>query len=149
MFADDKKYLNGYMTTEAAFIVPITIFVIVWLIYVGFFQYDRCLIFQDDYSLAVQCGGIIGDKADKQQWLNNHIFTQIGRKYPGTYGIGTSAEVSNNKVKVTSKLSVNHPLKYHAGIIPDENWKISDEVNADLYSFAYRLRIQRGIMTWK
>lgn len=42
-----KNTLHGYMTVEAALIMPIVWFAIFFLIFAGFFQYDRCVAQQD------------------------------------------------------------------------------------------------------
>lgn len=42
-----KNTLHGYMTVEAALIMPIVWFAIFFLIFTGFFQYDRCVAQQD------------------------------------------------------------------------------------------------------
>lgn len=39
--------LYGYMTVEAALIMPIVWFAVFFLIFAGFFQYDRCIAQQD------------------------------------------------------------------------------------------------------
>lgn len=42
-----KNTLHGYMTVEAALIMPIVWFAVFFLIFAGFFQYDRCVAQQD------------------------------------------------------------------------------------------------------
>jgi len=39
--------LKGYMTVEAAFILPMVLAIYVLIIFTGFFLYDRCLFTQD------------------------------------------------------------------------------------------------------
>ena len=132
------------MTLEASFVVPWVIFIIVWLIYLGYFEYDRCLIFQDDYSLATQTAARIADTGDKQEWLDSHIPGQIGSKYMGTSGVTTEGRVSSTEIRVSSSMKVSHPLSYHAGMIPSSNWNISDSVSADNFSYPKRLRLFRA-----
>lgn len=43
---------DGYLTVEAACIVPMTIVIIALLIYLAFFMYDRCVLDQDSYILS-------------------------------------------------------------------------------------------------
>lgn len=135
---------RGYMTLEASFVVPWVVFIIVWIIYLGYFEYDRCLIFQDDYSLATQTAARIATTDDKQSWLDAHKAGQIGSKYMGTHSVTTNGVVSSTKVTVTSSMRVSHPLSYHAGLIPVSNWNISDKVAADNFSYTGRLRLFRA-----
>ena len=40
------------MTAEASFIISWTIFVFVFLIYLSFYSYDKCVLFQDAYTVC-------------------------------------------------------------------------------------------------
>lgn len=146
MHADrETKTIYGYMTVEAAFIIPWTIFIIAWLIYLGYFEYDRCLLFQDNYILASQASAQIKTRTEKQSWLSANIPERTGNKYMGTSRVNMEGYVSGSRIKMTSSHKVSHPLSFHDGFIPEGNWNISDTVNADNFSFTERLRIQRGI----
>ena len=133
------------MTAEAAFVVPWVIFIIVWLIYLAYFEYDRCLVFQDDYLLATLSATRIKSVDEKQSWLDGHIGSIHGSKYMGTHSVETIGEVTKSKIIVSSTLNVSHPLNYHAGMIPKSNWNISDRVEADNFSYTERIRLFRSV----
>ncbi len=42
-----KIWVNGYFTIEAALLMPMVLFCIFFVLYVGFLQYDRCIAEQD------------------------------------------------------------------------------------------------------
>lgn len=46
--------IKAYLTVEAAMVIPVVIGTIVFLIYMMFFQYNRCLLEQDVGVLAVR-----------------------------------------------------------------------------------------------
>lgn len=48
------KKLNGYMTLEAALLMPIVWFLMFFLMFAGFFQYDRCIAEQDSKIIALR-----------------------------------------------------------------------------------------------
>lgn len=48
------KELNGYMTVEAAFVMPIVLFLYILIILCGFFLYNRCVISQDASLLTLR-----------------------------------------------------------------------------------------------
>lgn len=50
-----KKY-NGYFTVEAAFILPIVLFIYLLIILAAMFLYCRCVISQDDFLLGMRAG---------------------------------------------------------------------------------------------
>lgn len=45
---------NAYFSLEACLIMPLVFYCIVFLIYTGFYQYDRCLLYQDTYRLLIR-----------------------------------------------------------------------------------------------
>lgn len=137
---------NGYMSVEAAFVVPWAVFIIVWLIYLGFFEYDRCLIFQDNYSLATQAASRIDTTNGKQNWLDSHKRGWLGSKYMATRSVTCQGTVSSGRITLCSSLNVSQPFRRNAGMIPASNWSISDEVNADNFSYTKRLRLFRAGM---
>lgn len=74
----ENRCLNGYFTIEATFIMGITLFCIVLLIYLGFYQYNRCLIGQDAYRLAMK--GSTLQFAD-----NDEIYQKVSKEYHNFY----------------------------------------------------------------
>ncbi len=49
-----QKKVEGYFTVEAAMVLPMVLAVVLMVIYVWFFQYNRCLMEQDTGSLALR-----------------------------------------------------------------------------------------------
>lgn len=62
---------GGYMTLEASLIMPIVIYICLLIIYVGFYQYDRCIIMQDCYRIALR--GSSTYKDDSQDVYNTAV----------------------------------------------------------------------------
>lgn len=51
---ENSVRIKAYLTVEAAMVVPVVIGTIVFLIYMMFYQYNRCLLEQDVGVLAVR-----------------------------------------------------------------------------------------------
>ena len=49
-----KHTLHGYMTVEAALLMPMVLFSLFFIIFAGFFQYDRCIAEQDGKMIVVR-----------------------------------------------------------------------------------------------
>lgn len=65
-----KKKAGAYMTVEAAMVLPIALGVIVFVIYLLFFQYDRCLLEQNTGILALRaCSMQIKDNEERLRLL--------------------------------------------------------------------------------
>lgn len=45
---------NAYFTLEACLIMPFVFGVIIFIMYVGFYSYDKCLLRQDTYRLLIR-----------------------------------------------------------------------------------------------
>lgn len=49
-----KKTWNGYMTVEAALLIPMVWFSLFFVIFAGFFLYDRCIAEQDSKIIVMR-----------------------------------------------------------------------------------------------
>lgn len=49
-----KHTLHGYMTVEAALLMPMVLYSLFFIIFAGFFQYDRCIAEQDGKMIVVR-----------------------------------------------------------------------------------------------
>lgn len=49
-----NKKVKGYLTVEASFVMPIVLFLYLLVILLAFFLYNRCVISQDLYLLALR-----------------------------------------------------------------------------------------------
>ena len=72
------------MTIEASFIVSWTVFLFVLLIYLSFYSYDKCVLFQDAYAVCFR-GSIQKKENQVVPYISSHMQEQFGRKY---FGVG-------------------------------------------------------------
>lgn len=138
-----KKYTEGYMSVEAAFIVSWTFFIVVIMIYIGFFEYDRCMLFQDGYTAAVGTACRVADKKEKQNLLNGYLQELYGDKYVAAETVDKSGTVTSNKIKIKSGFTLKLILGSN-GLAAQKHLSASDSITADNYSFSRRIRIFRA-----
>ncbi len=50
--------LPGYMTVEATLVVTIALYVCFFIMYMGFYQYNRCIMHQNAYRIALRAGSL-------------------------------------------------------------------------------------------
>lgn len=76
-----KKEYGAYFTVEAAILYPVVLGVTVLMIYLLFFQYDRCLLDQDMGRAAVMGGGRWMQKKEEldQQLQKKDMFFEEGQ----------------------------------------------------------------------
>lgn len=140
-----RKEYSAYMTLEATFIVSWTIFILVWIIYLGYFEYDRCLAFQEDYLLVTQTAGQILSDADAQFFLNRLINSANTKKFLCVTEIDTAGVLNKDKVSVTTSFVVKHSIFSNMDIIPKALWEIKDSVSVDRFSYTKKIRFYRTV----
>ncbi len=55
-----RRRVAGYLTVEAALVLPVALLVICLVIYLGIYQYDRCIAQQDVQIAVLRASGMIG-----------------------------------------------------------------------------------------
>ena len=62
-----NRTLKGYMTLEAAMVFPAAFALVIMLLYVTFYLYDKCRMTQDLYTVAYRQSIVRGDAAPKTE----------------------------------------------------------------------------------
>lgn len=123
-----KKSQTAYFTVEAALILPFTLGVIVFLIYMMFYQYDRCLIEQDIGILALR--GTLSNFADKERLLQEmqEQETKISLdKFVALQRENTKFRLSGNLVIVNGGGKVITPFPDLSFLSGQGGWQIYTE----------------------
>lgn len=79
-----NRELKGFMTVEAAMVFPAVFALVIMLLYVTFFLYDKCRMTQDLYTAAYRQSIVRGDTVLNTQ-VDTSAYLMLG---------GCSAEVS-------------------------------------------------------
>lgn len=124
-----RKYVKGYMTVEAGFIIPWVIFLFVFLIYGSFYLYDKCVLFQDAYAVCFR-GSIQKDEGEVLSYINMHMGEQFGRKYFGVGSVEGSVGKSGQKVYVSGTCSVKVPFTHFLTMSAKGGWQIQTQAAA-------------------
>lgn len=132
MCAEDKTYawLKGSVTVEAAFIVPWSVFLIVFLIYVSFLLSNRTVAFEDGYALALRGARQAMSGEQTEQYMNERIERQFGIKYFGLSQFQKTVAVTGNKTSVIANGVVSHPFG-RVVTMPGNHWRFGVEVKAE------------------
>lgn len=126
-----KKGAAGYMTLEAAFIIPWVIFLFVFLIYTGFYFYDKCVLFQDIYALGFR-GSIQKEENTALDYINAHMKEQFGSKYFGVGKVQGSVVKQGQEIKVYGTCTVKIPFHHFFTMADKSGWKIETEAKAKI-----------------
>ncbi|MBO5210159.1 MAG: hypothetical protein J6B68_12600 [Lachnospiraceae bacterium] len=139
----NNKYAPGYMTLEAGFLVTWVIFLMVFLIYLSFYLYDRCVLFQDAYAICFR--GSIQKEINPADYINSHIEEQFGTKYFGVGKVDTDIEQSGAEVHVYAGCVVKVPFHNFLTLAGRSEWMIETEAKAQIINPTKIIRMSRMI----
>lgn len=139
-----KKTVKGYMTVEASFLVTWTIFIFIFLIYLSFYSYDKCVLFQDSYAVCFR-GSIQKDEAQIVPYINSHIQEQFGKKYFGVGEVRGSVNVNGETTSVAGECQVKVPFHYIFTLSGEPGWNIKTEARAQIANPTKMIRSYRRI----
>ena len=105
-----KRTVKGYMTVEAAFLITWTMFLFVLLIYLSFYSYDKCVLFQDAYTVCFR-GSIQKEEDQVVPYITAHMQEQFGRKYFGVGKVQGTVDRNGNTTSVTGECQVKVPIR--------------------------------------
>lgn len=121
--------MNGYMTVEAGFLIPWVVFLFVFLIYAGFYLYDKCVLFQDAYTVCFR-GSIQKEEGGPSAYINAHMKEQFGEKYFGTGDVQGSVRNQGQEVVVSGTCEIRVPVGHFLTMPGESGWRIQAEARA-------------------
>lgn len=140
-----KKQENAYFTVEAAMVMPIVIFVIILLIYLVLFQYNRCLMEQDMGALALKgCSMQEDDKEALMQTLGYYANKTDKHKYVMWNMSDAEIKLEAGNIEVTQKGELNFPFSNFMGKI-DSRWNATAAYKNQRINPVYYIRMYRKV----
>lgn len=139
-----SKCTEGYFTVEATLIMPIVLYVCIFIIYTGFYLYDKCLMKQDAYRAALAGSSIYRD--DNQKVYNataDAIVNFAEGKYVATDY--TAVITVQSKVKVTVSGQITMPFYGLAKLAGKEQWEISESAESKCINPVIFIRMCRTL----
>lgn len=110
-----KRYLtrkvSGYFTVEAALLLPVTIMIIVFMIFLSFYCYDRCILEQCAYAAALRgSSNRFTSTQEAYEEAAGAAEALIERKLFAVKEVTSTVRVSGLAVTVTYECEVNMPV---------------------------------------
>lgn len=139
-----KKRAKGYMTIEAAIIITWTFFVFMFLIYLSFYSYDKCVLFQDAYAVCFR-GSTQKQEDNVVPYINAHMKEQFGRKYFATGEVRGSVDRNGNSTDVTGECQVKVPIRAAFTMSDRSGWLIRTRARAQIINPTHIIRKSRWI----
>lgn len=126
-----RKTAKGYMTLEASFLITWTMFLFVLLIYLSFYSYDKCVLFQDTYTVCFK-GSIQKNEERVVPYINANLQRQFGKKYFGVGMVKGTVDRNGNTTGVTGECQVKVPVRQIFTMQGKAGWKIRTRAKAQI-----------------
>lgn len=127
------------MTVEASFIITWTVFIFVFLIYLSFYSYDKCVLFQDAYAVCFR-GSIQKEDNNIVPYISAHMKEQFGKKYFATGEVHGSVDRKGNVTDVVGECQVKVPIKSLFTLNNREEWQIRTRARAQIINPTQMIR---------
>jgi len=139
-------HLKGYFTVEAACIYPFVIAVILLVIYLWFFMYDRCLMEQDFAGILVKSAVYQTDESSER---SEYMQSQVGSLYDSQYLCWDYEDISTSitgyNVGVSAKGSLEFPFTGLNFWSETNRWEAEREYTGKMYDRIFIIRTYRKL----
>lgn len=106
-----EQKVRGYFTVEAAMVLPMIMIFILWMIYLWFFQYNRCLMEQDAGVLALQGAALQSEDNEERIRQLRKIADQVyGEKYIAWESGEPELKIEKGTIYVKQKGRIRFPF---------------------------------------
>lgn len=130
------------MTPEAGFIITWTVFLFVLIIYLSFYSYDKCVLFQDAYAVCFR-GSIQKEEGQVAPYIDAHMQNQFGKKYFGVERVTGTVDRDGNTTSVTGECQVKVPVRDFFTMDERAGWKIRTKAKAQIINPTKMIRKSR------
>ena len=130
-----KKSLRGYLTLEAAMVFPIVFALVIMLLYLTFYLYDRCRMTQDLYTAAYRVSIQRGKGSRENEGVDTSGYFMLN---------GCAAEVSGGREAVATASGVMAPALMTG--TDAEGWNLSVSMKARKTDPPFSFRRYRRVM---
>ena len=129
--------LGGYFTTEAAMIIPLILILYCIIIYLCFYQYDKCLLSQDSYLVCLEISSRKENPDSGRADLNTAKLFMLRT-------FNRNIHVEGRRTSIQGSAEVG-PAVFTAHSLMPENWRMTFSARAQRYDPAEDVRLYRRI----
>lgn len=148
MKSTDKFSTNGYFTVEAACVYPFVIAVILLVIYVWFFLYDRCLMEQDCAGIMVKGAVLQGvSVSERIDYMKGLISENYNKQYLCWEDGERTVGYDNGMIEISTQGSLEFPFMGLSFWSDDGRWEASRTLSCKEYDRIFIIRTYRKIQS--
>lgn len=135
---------EAYFTVEAVLVFPMALYICVFIIYIGFYMYDRCVIGQDAYRAALRGSSIYRqDNREVYNAAEDTLKTLMADKYIAaeyTFMIKVQKDIN-----ITIEGNTVMPFHGLALLTGREDWSIKEAVKSKCINPVFFIRMCRQL----
>lgn len=121
-----KRFFSGSYTIEASFLLPILLFLLIYVLYLAFFLYDQCIILQGSYQTALSTERMVGEEEEKIEAGEEKYGRIVTRRLIHLPEMEKELRIQEGDVWVTSRGIFQVP----AAFLFDGSWKFAQNQKA-------------------
>lgn len=109
-----KKLLKGSLTIEATIIVPLILILIITMIYISFYLYNRCIIAQNSYITALRGSlykeDVSAPEYDRNNYMKRENSSLNGKKLIGVKNYHFKCMIQDKSIIIDTRASIKVPF---------------------------------------
>jgi len=141
-----KNKYEAYFTVEAALVMPIVIICILLVIYLWFFQYDRCLMEIDTNAAVMRAlSAKTEDNRERAELIKRYLNEIYYDKYIAWNYDNVNIKVGKGSIYVERAGNVKFPFTTFGFWDGDNIWSSKSKVNVDIMDPAFIVRSIRKL----
>ena len=128
-----RKWNAAYFTFEASLVVPMVLCIIVMLIHLSYYVYQKAILAQDTYLLGFRAA-VLGrqQEVDAAAYVAGNAGEQFGNRYIGAAGPEVRTTDNGRLVKLESETEADHLAMVWHELMPQDSWKVAAGSKADV-----------------
>lgn len=136
-----KNKLDAYLTVEAVLVMPIVIAGILLVMYLWFFQYDRCLLEIDTNAVALRVSNAEAEDNDERMFLLKKYMNEIYYdKYAAWNQNAANIKIEKGSIYVEQEGNVIFPFESLGFWNCDNIWSLKLKVKANIINPVFVVR---------
>ena len=128
-----RKWRAAYFTLEASLVVPMVLCIIVMIIHLSYYVYQKAILAQDTYLLGFRAA-VLGrqQEMDATSYVAANAGEQFGNRYIGAAQPQVNTIDNGRIVKLESETEADHAAMAWHALMPDDSWKVNAGSKADV-----------------
>lgn len=148
-----KRFLPGSYTIEASFLIPLIVFMIVLIVYLNFFLYDKVLFFNSAYISALRASSCdIKENQKAYHKAKESTLILLKDKIIAIDSFGDKVSVSNKETVILLEGNILLPVPMIAVLFPQQKKLIVSEMvsakRVDSVSFIRNIRKIKAVASF-